>query len=137
MRSLSRLLVVLCALTVVGCAQLSMVRDSILKGGDSLVASVENPVGRDELATLENSYGIVLTGLVTYKRLCIKKQADANCRSNVVMLQGYQKHAQSAVLAARRFVRENPTLSAFSAISAARNAISDFKTAAISTGAIR
>lgn len=116
---------------------------SIFQGGSSLTESITNPVGRNELAAVENAYGIVLSAAVNYRRLgiCAKGASptiSAPCASRevVLQLQLFDRNAHAALLTARTFIKMNPTISAVSVISAARKAVEDFRLAASVNGAI-
>lgn len=134
MRKIFGLLVT--AFLITGCAG-----QSVFEGGTSLTAPFQNPVGREQLAQLEAAYGVVLTAAVTYRRLPLCKAGQTATFSNVcaqraiiLQLQSYDRRAQAALKIARNFVRNNPTLNAFTVISAAQQAISDFRNAAITNG---
>jgi len=129
----------LVALALAGCAS----DKSVLQGGTSLTATVQNPVGRKELAVVENAYGLALVAAVNYRRLGICKTGTVESFGNpcarrdvVLQLQAADRKARSALIPARRFVRNNPTLNAFSAIAAAQAAVADFQTV-LSTNGVR
>lgn len=107
---------------------------SIFQGGPSLTASVQNPVGRTQLAEVEAGYGVALSAAVTYRRLGICRRSQvatlaAPCaqRSVVVTLQQADRNARVAILRARRFVRDYPTVSAVDVIAQARAVVDDFQ----------
>lgn len=110
---------------------------SIFAGGTSLTATVQTPVGRKDLATIWNSYGLILTGARAYKRLCAEKSIPDSCRAVIVQLQGYDRQAYAALVTASSFVKNNPTVSAVSAVAAARQAVSDFQSAALTNGVVK
>lgn len=116
-------------LLVGGCAG-----GSILTGGSSLTASITTPVGRRELAAVESTYGIALAAAVNYRRLCVRREIPRSCRNVVLTLQSYGARAHGSIIAARNFVRRNPTISAVSAIGAARAAVADFQSVAAANG---
>lgn len=95
---------------------------SVFEGGTSITATVQNPIGRKELAEVELSYTAASKAFVACRRV--------HCVSAVYLraYQGYDNRAYAALVAARRAVRENPTVSGLSAVVAARQAISDFNT---------
>lgn len=133
------LVLVTLALALAGCAD----SRSVLVGGSSITATVNNPVGRNELAALENAYGLVLSAAVAYRRLPLCRTGQVETFTNicarravVLQLQAYDRQARTALLTARRFVRNNPTLSALSVLSAARSAIDDFRNVASNNGVI-
>lgn len=116
------------ALGLAGCGT------SVFQGGTSLLTTIENPVGRNELASIEGAYGVAYTAAVAYRGLCARREIPRSCRAVVVKLQGASRKAQGALVAARRFVRDNPTISAISAIGAARAALTDFQAVAAANG---
>lgn len=130
-------ILVVLSIGLAGCAG-----QSIFQGGPSLTATVNNPVGRNELAAIESGYAIALTAALAVRRLPMCKRGQeptfsAVCvkRSVLVALQAYDRAAHAAIVTARRFVRDNPTLNAFSVLAAARQAVEDFRSAAQSAGA--
>lgn len=125
------------ALSLAGCAG-----QSIFQGGPSLTATINNPVGRNELAAVESAYAIALTAALAVRRFPMCKRGQEPSASNfcvkrsvLVAIQAYDRAAYAAIVTARRFVRENPTLNAFSVLAAARQAVQDFHNAATSAGA--
>lgn len=135
MRKLAIALAAVAALALAGCSG-----KSVLEGGTSVTAPIQNPVGKTELVAVESAYGVALAGAVNYRRYCYSKpvqqlpSACKNRRTVVLKLQDADRKAHGAVVAARRFVRDNPTISAVSAIGAARAAVADFQSVANSTG---
>lgn len=93
-----------------------------------------NPVGRNQLAAIESSYGLALTLAVNYRRLGLCPKASAGnlngicARRDVVLkLQAADRKVRVAILAARKFVKNNPTISPASAIAAVQTAVNDFR----------
>lgn len=134
MRRLLGLLVT--AFLITGCAG-----QSVLVGGTSLTTPIQNPVGRQQLAQIEAAYGVVLTAAVTYRRLPLCKAGQPTSFTNVcsqraivLLLQSYDRKAQAALRVARNFVRNNPTLNAFTVLDAAQTAVNDFRNAASNNG---
>lgn len=133
MKKLLVIPLMLAALALAGCANTK----SIFAGGSSITATVPTPVGKRELAAIWNTYGLVLSGARTYKRLCAAGTVPASCREVIVQLQGYDRKAYAALTTASNFVRDNPTISAVSALGAARQAVADFQTVAITNGVVK
>lgn len=132
MRNLRIAIVLSLALFAAGCGS-----TSIFKGGSSLTATVENPAGKRELAVIYNTYLIAGKAYVRYRDLGICRTGQEATffkpcakRSVLLSLQAADRKAYAAMRAAGRFIRDNPTLSAISVISAARVAVSDFQNAA-------
>lgn len=123
----------LAALALSGCSG----GTSIFTGGGSLLGTITNPLGINELAAVEGAYGVALTGAVSYRRYCysaplaqLPKEVCGNRRAVVRKLQELDNKAYAAIVAARNFARDNPTISAFSVIGAARQAVADFQSLA-------
>ena len=90
-------------------------------------ASIPNPVSKPTLASVESSYGAALSIAVGYRDACAKRQIPPSCRPIVFQLQAYGRKAQAAIVSARNFVKNNPTLDVTSALLAAKTAVDDFK----------
>lgn len=100
--------IALVALSLGGCAQLQAV-----SGGLSLITkSVTNPVTENELYQIEASIDILMTGLVAYRRACLRGEADKNCRANILAIQPYTKEVPIYLIQLRRFVHDNDQLNA-------------------------
>ena len=97
--------------------------------GCTTVASINNPISTPTLAAVESSYGAALSVAVGYRDACAQRLIPSSCRPIVAQLQTYGRQAQGAVVAARNFVRNNPTIDPVSAVLAAQAAVSDFKEA--------
>lgn len=117
------------SLFVGGCAG-----GSILTGGSSLTASITTPVGRRELAAVESTYGIALAAAVNYRRLCVRREIPRSCREVVNRIAAADRKVRPVRRAAHNFVRNNPTISGVSAISAFRQAVADFQSVAAANG---
>lgn len=122
--------VMLLSLALAGCGTIK----SVLQGGTSVFTSVTNPVSRTNLAEVESAYGVLLTAAVAYRNACAQKLIAATCRPAVVQLQFANRKAHGAIIAARNFVKNNPTLSALSLIGIAGQAVSDFQSVAYVNG---
>lgn len=112
-------------LGVAGCAG-----ESVLKGGTSLTAPVQNPVGTNEAYAVEAAYATALRSALAYVRLRRCKAEEVESVSNlcsrpsvVRQIQAATRGAQTAMKAFRDFRRRNPTLNAFSALTEARTAV--------------
>lgn len=90
-------------------------------------ASIPNPFTAPTLAAVESSYGAALAVAVNYRDACAQRLIPSSCRTVVPVVQVYGARAQSAVLVARNFVKNNPTLDATSILSTAQDAIEMFK----------
>lgn len=129
MRNIGIAIVLSLALLASGCSG-----KSFLQGGSSLTATIQNPAGKKELAAVEAAYGTALVIAVNYRRFCYKTATPSSVckdrRKVVLAMQEADRNAHGAIVAARRFVRDNPTISAFSAIAAAKAAVADFQSIA-------
>lgn len=100
----------------------------------SACASIRNPITTNQLAVVESAYGVALSIAVAYHntRLCKKDELPTFSnvcaqRSVIVKLQSADKNVQIALIRARSFIRDNPTLDAFDVIQAAQIAVDAFK----------
>lgn len=108
---------------------------SVLRGGTDIFASTTNPVTPQMLYDVENGLTIAVTGMLTYKKLCINKQIDQSCRGVVVKLQGYVHKARPILTNLRKFVRQNDQVNAITAFNAIRGLLVDFQATAAAAGA--
>ena len=107
------------------------------KIASAVTVGVDNPVSIQELATVEASYGAVLSAAVTYRRLCIAKQTaivGTDCRSVVAKIQDANRFAHAQILVARDFVK-NKKVNASVALATARAAIAAFQASTPVVGA--
>lgn len=107
----------------------------------ALTTTIENPIGPVDIWRVKNTYGATLVLAVEYREYCWSKPfaelmadpiAAPLCRSRRKVVRTFQNaryKASGAIIAADRFVRDNPTINAASAIGAAWKAVSDFKSA--------
>lgn len=105
-----------------GCAGISK---SLI--GFDITASTANPVTPSMLGEIEEGLSVATAGLLTYRRLCLKGQADAHCRGNIVIIQTYTKQAKPLILALRRFVRDNDQVNAIVAFNTLRDIVLQIK----------
>ena len=103
------LTVLLISFSLSGCAGMDK---SILSGGLSLTASVQNPVTPEMLYGLENGLVIVVTGLNSYKQLCVDRAIPATCRTVIRRLQGFTREARPKLMQLRAFIRSNDQVNA-------------------------
>lgn len=90
--------------------------------------------GRSRLAAIESSYGIALSVAVAYRntRLCKKGEVATYInvcayRAVILELQAADREAQRALVSARAFLRNNPTVDAFQVLSIAQNSVIFFQ----------
>ena len=100
--------IVMVALSLGGCAQLSAV-----SGGIGLITkTIQNPVTEQELFAIEASMRIVVEALLTYRRACLAGSADKNCRSNIEAIQPYTKQIKPLLVELRSFVKNDDQINA-------------------------
>lgn len=97
-------------------------------------ASIRNPITTNQLAVVESTYGVALSIAVAYHntRLCKKTETPSLSnicaqRAIILKLQAADRQAQAALVKARLFIRNNPTLDAFAVIQAAQDAVDLFR----------
>jgi hypothetical protein len=100
----------------------------------SACATYQNPINTSELAAVESAYGVALAVAVGYRQLPLCRTGAPTTltnvcarRSIVVKLQSADRVAQAALIQARSFVKNNPTLDAMTVITVARNAVASFQ----------
>ena len=106
MRKISLVLVV--ALGLGGCAQLSAVSQGI----SLATKTITNPVTKEEEAKIELAMDTALQLLLTYRRACLTGNADVNCRANIRALQPYTRAAVPLLHQLRGFVDNNDQINA-------------------------
>jgi hypothetical protein len=122
-------LLVAVSLTLGGCLTTGSVLERIagLPAG-VLTTTINNPVGPRELADIERGYQAALGISKVYVELCRTRQlARASCRPVVERIQSYVGQAHRALVQLRKFVRNNDTINAMSALAAVRQAIAGFQ----------
>lgn len=93
--------------------------------------TINNPIGPRELADVERGYQAALGIANVYVELCRSRQiARVSCRPVVERIQSYVSVAHRSLIQLRKFVRNNDTINAASALAAVRQAISDFRSSA-------
>lgn len=104
-------------------------------------ATIGNPIGPVDIWRVKNTYAAALELADEYRTYCWARPftvlmadpiAGPLCRSRRAVVRKFQDAqftASAAVITADRFVQDNPTISAASAIGAAWKAVSDFKSA--------
>ena len=91
--------------------------------------SITNPISQSAVYNLENGYGVAQSLAVAYTRLrrcTVTMTLPCSTHTTIVALATADHKARAALSAAETFVRNNPTLSAASVISAAQAALSAF-----------
>ena len=105
---------------------------SVLEGGTSLTATVNNPVTLQQQAEIEATYTVAAAGVLAYARLPRCSKSAPPCSSWPVVQK--MKSGESAVFQQlqnlRTFMDNNQTVSAISAYNAASKALRDLKAVA-------
>lgn len=92
------------------------------------LASVKNPVSTTNLYEAELVFDASLKTFNELKGLCANRTLPPACRTYVVKGQGLIVKAAAADVAARNFVKNNPTLDATNVIQAFTGIVSNFNT---------
>lgn len=99
-----------------------------------LTTTINNPVGPRELAIVESSVATARSLALSYIQLglCKKGQVPTFAvpcaeRAVVLKIQSIDKKIRVALPVARKFVRNNDTINAGSALSAVREAVNDLR----------
>jgi len=134
-------------LTLAGCASGNIFdvfnpnATSVLRGGPSIVAKTENPVSRNDIAAITLTYnGLVAVVNAYYARpICapgVRATWDNFCSEPAARreLAKYRRKAWGAILTARNFRKNNPTISAVGLVRAAGDAVADLKAVATING---
>ncbi len=98
-------------------------------------ATIQNPINTTQLAQVESGYGIALSAAVAYLNLPLCRTGTSASLSNIcaqrsviVKLQAAAAKTQGAIVAARNFIKNNPTINVASAVGIAQAALNDFQT---------
>ena len=97
-------------------------------------ASINNPLSPTTMAQVETAYGAALSVAVGYRDACAQRLIPPACRPIVKQIQVYGQKAQAAVLYARSFVKNNPTVDASTAIRVAQDAVAVLTTYETTSG---
>ena len=123
-------LALIAALALAGCSD----SRSIFAGGSSLIATVQNPVGPQQLVAVESAVGAAAGTFNGYRSLCADRVLPPSCRTAVQAVQGHIPKVRAALNSARNFVKNYPTVSAATAIGAVHAALGDFNAAMAANG---
>lgn len=101
-----------------------------------LTTTIKNPAGKRELAVVENSVIIARKLALRYIRLGICTQGQLATFANpcadpnaVAIIKSADMKIRVVLPSARKFVRNNDTINAFSALAAVKEAVSDIRLA--------
>lgn len=127
-----------------GCALFDIGGKSLLQGGTSLTAPVQNVTPR-MVYDIEEGAKVGTAGLVAYRRLCIAKKIDRSCRDTIVEIQKFtrplcttvdagQRCTTGVIADLRRFVAQNDQVNALKAFNLARDLLTSIQTARAAKG---
>lgn len=114
---------------------------SVIVGGQSVIASTGNPIGPEQMLVIETAYRTAVQSGVTYRTKCYSApiaQLPTYCLNRRQVIRIYQSaytRAQPIMIDLRRFVKENDQVSAKSVLVAAGQAINDMQAAVAKYGA--
>lgn len=97
-----------------------------LAGCAGSLPSINNPVTVPTMDAVEDAYGAAIAIGVTYRRSCIARLIHKSCWLTIERLKPYENKAYKALIIARDFVKENPTLDATTVLNTAQQAIKAF-----------
>lgn len=102
MRTLIALIYI--ALAVAGCSTLR-----------PITVGVNNPVTPAHMYQVEQTMVAVVSGLNTYRSLCVEKVIPQNCRDVIEQIQSFTKPAEAQLRTLRAYVKNNDRLNAVNA----------------------
>lgn len=133
------LMLPLMLLALAGCGTLDPTGKSILQGGTSITAAVQNPVTPTNTYQVKLAFNIAVKGGNRWANYCWSKTYAAlmadpvgshvceNRRAMRRALSAAADKANAAIRTADTFIRNNPTISPFSVIDDAWRAVTDYK----------
>jgi len=113
-----------------GCAQLQTLQNI----AHFATATVNNPVTPAMEAQIELGFDAAVQILLTYRRACIRGEADVNCRQNIEIIQPYTREAKPLIARLRSFVDSNDQVNAVVAYNQLVGLYGSLKTSAASVG---
>lgn len=125
-----KIFLVFVLLALPGCASIS----AVTQGISLATKTITNPVTKEEEAKIELAMDTALQLLLTYKRACKAGNADANCRTNIAMLQPYTRAAIPLIGQLRSFVDNNDQINAAVVYNQLTALYTNLRTAAQSVG---
>lgn len=118
------LAIILLGSLVSGCGIFSDGQKSVLQGGTSITASVENPVTPAILYRLEQVAITATSGLLVYRQQCEAGRIDKSCFDAIASIQRYTRQLKPVFVDLRRYVRANDQINAISLFNKARDIVS-------------
>lgn len=127
-------IVIVAALSLGGCAALDRLGESVLAGGKSFTAPIQNPVGRNERFEVEAFVLTARRSALSYMRLRQCRKSETASYSNLCArhavkekIRNAEFRLKAALAQFRQFMRENPTVSAWSAAGSLKIAVANYK----------
>lgn len=108
-----------------------------LAGCINPLTQISNPATPTSLYEGELVFKGTLVTFKELKGLCATRVLPPVCRTYVVKGQGYIRQASAADIAARAFIKNNPTLDATNVVQAFTGLVSNFKTTVDSLSATK
>ncbi len=134
------LLVPVLAFALAGCA-VNPAGQSVLTGGSSFVAPINNPIGANQQYELEAAVAVVRRTGLAYMRLRQCRASETASATNLcgrrsvkVQIQDASRKLTAALNAERAFRRNNPTLNAVSVVVAVQSALAAYQNVLSSNG---
>jgi len=136
-----RIIALVGALLLGGCGGSLPPLSDIIKTANAATLTIENPVDDVDMYRVKNAYAAALELAAGYRAYCysvswarvksdpVVRPACERRRAVVRAFQSAQVKARKAIALAEKFVAENPTINAVSVISAAWQAVKEFRAA--------
>lgn len=137
-KTINRIAIALLTISLAGCASFAGPLGDVSR---VLTATIANPVGETDIYRVKNTYAAAGELVVEWRNYCwsapyatlmkdpVARTVCSNRRGRLRIIQSADSKAFAAIAAAEKFVAENPTLSAASAVSAAWQAVTAFQNA--------
>ena len=138
----------LAASLTAGCVSLGPAKESVVKGGPSITATIQNPVDSVDVYRTKNVFAATRVAVVRYREFCwgkpyreimldsVARPICENRRARVRAMQSADLKAERAIAMLDDFSRKNPNISAVSLAGAAWNAVSSFQATVTQQGAV-
>lgn len=124
---MKRILIVLLALSLSGCAQFQSFEANVASGIQAVKATVGKALTPDNFDSITLAYYAIEAAGNAYRDTCERKLIAKTCWTIIRQLQPYENKAYNSYLVLKDFVKSNPTLDASHYIQLARDAIDVLK----------
>lgn len=98
------------------------------------LTGVNNPVTVQHMYQVEQTMIAVVSGLNTYRSLCVQKVIDQKCRVVIVQLQSFTRPAQRQLVTLRTYFKANDRLNAINAYNTIVQLLADARAVAKTNG---